>query len=102
MTDRYLSTVLEEAEQIVTHHEQVAHSTENVAHEYLRYAVLKLLEDGPSGPDSTLPRVDDVTVGYGQDTAMFESWRTDVEWWTTVPPQEECTRFRIFYPTSCW
>ena len=98
MTDRYLSAVLEEAEQIATHHDQVAHSTENAAHEYLRYAVLKLLEEGPSDPDSTLPRIDDVTVGYGQDTAMFESWHTDVEWWTTVPPQEECTRFRIFYP----
>ena len=96
MTDRYLSAVLEEAEQIATHHDQVAHSTENAAHEYLRYAVLKLLEEGPSDPDSTLPRIDDVTVGYGQDTAMFESWHTDVEWWTTVPPQEECTRFRIF------
>lgn len=98
MTDRYLPAVLEEAEQIATHHDQVAHSTENTAHEYLRYAVLKLLEEGPSDPDITLPRIDNVTVGYGQDTAMFESWHTDVEWWTTVPPQEECTRFRIFYP----
>ena len=79
MTGRYLSTLLEEAEQIATHHEQVAHSTENAAHEYLRYAVLKLLEDGASDPDSTLPHIDGVTVGYGQDTAMFESWRTDVE-----------------------
>jgi hypothetical protein len=61
--------------------------------------VLKLLEEGPSDPDSTLLRIDNVTVGYGQDAATFESWRTDVEWWTTVPPQEECTRFRIFYPT---
>jgi hypothetical protein len=40
MTDRYLSAVLEEAEQIATHHEQVAHSTENATHEYLRYAVV--------------------------------------------------------------
>ena len=48
MTGRYLSTLLEEAEQIATNHEQVAHSTENAAHEYLRYAVLKLLEEGPS------------------------------------------------------
>jgi len=31
MTERYLSAVLEEAEQIATHHEQVAHSTENTA-----------------------------------------------------------------------
>jgi hypothetical protein len=79
MTGRYLSTLLEEAEQIATHHEQVAHPTENAAHEYLRYAVLKLLEDGASDPDSTLPRIDGVIVGYGQDTAMFESWGTDVE-----------------------
>lgn len=66
MTDRHLSAILEEAEQIATHHEQVAHSTENAAHEYLRYAVLKLLEEDPSAPDSTLSRIDDVTVGYGR------------------------------------
>ena len=40
MSDRYLSVVVEEAEQIATHHEQIAHSTENAAHEYLRYAVV--------------------------------------------------------------
>jgi|AntRauMinimDraft_3_1070383.scaffolds.fasta_scaffold00491_10 hypothetical protein len=78
MTDRYLSAILEEAEQISTHHEQAAHLTENAAHEYLRYAALKLLEEGPLDPDSTLPRIDDVTVGYGQDTAVFESWHIDV------------------------
>ena len=100
MSDRYLSAVLEEAEQIATQHEQVAHSAENSAHEYLRYAILKLLEEGPSVPNITLPWLDDVTVGYGLDAAMFESWNTDVEWWTTVPPQEECTRFRIFYPAE--
>jgi hypothetical protein len=32
--------------------------------------------------------------------AIFESGHTDIELWTTVPPQEECTRFRIFYPTE--
>jgi len=39
-----------------------------------------------------------VTVGYGEDEAMFDSWGDDVEWWDIVPPREECTRFRIFYP----
>jgi hypothetical protein len=29
---------------------------------------------------------------------MFDSWNGNVEWWETVPPQEDCTRFRIFYP----
>ena len=43
-------------------------------------------------------QIDDVTVGYGEDDAMFDSWGSDVEWWGTVPPQEECTRFRVFYP----
>lgn len=59
-----------------------------------------MFEEEASVPDITLPRLDDVTVGYGQDAAMFESWGIDVEWRTTVPPQEECTRFRIFYPAE--
>ena len=45
MTDRYLTTVLDEAERVAEHHEQVAQSSDNPNHEYLRYAVLRLLED---------------------------------------------------------
>jgi hypothetical protein len=29
---------------------------------------------------------------------MYDSWGSDVEWWDTVPPQDDCTRFRVFYP----
>ncbi|PGF14482.1 hypothetical protein CP556_20405 [Natrinema sp. CBA1119] len=39
-----------------------------------------------------------MTVGYGSDEAMFDSWSRDAEWGDTVPLQDECTRFRIFYP----
>jgi len=46
------------------------------------------------------PEIDDVTVGYGEDDAMFDSWGDDVEWWETVAPQDGCTRFRIFYPNE--
>ena len=45
MTDRYLTTVLDEAERVAEHHEQVTQSSDNPNHEYLRYAVLRLLED---------------------------------------------------------
>jgi len=39
-----------------------------------------------------------VTVGYGEDEAMFDSWGDDVEWWDIVPPRGRSTPFRIFYP----
>jgi len=41
---------------------------------------------------------DGVTVGYGSDEAMFDSWGSSEDWWETVPPQEACTRFRVFFP----
>jgi len=44
MTDRYLTTVLKEAEHVAEQHDQVARTTDNQAHEYLRYAVLRVLE----------------------------------------------------------
>ena len=44
MTGQYLTTVLEEAERVAKHHDQVAQSSDNPYHEYLRYAVLRLLE----------------------------------------------------------
>ena len=44
MTDDYLTAVLEEAEHVAEQHDQVARTTDNQAHEYLRYAVLRILE----------------------------------------------------------
>ena len=98
MTDRYLTTVLDEAERVAEHHEQVTQSSDNPNHEYLRYAVLRLLEDEADETSVEIPQIDGVTVGYGEDKAMYESWDDDGEWWETVPPQAECTRFRMFYP----
>ena len=98
MTDRYLTTVLDEAERVAKHHEQVAQSSDHPEHEYLRYAVLRLLEDEADETSVEVPQIDGVTVGYGEDDAMYNSWDADVEWWKTVPPQAECTRFRMFYP----
>jgi len=46
MTDRYLTTVLKEAERVAEQHDQVARTADNQAHEYLRYAVLRVLERG--------------------------------------------------------
>ncbi len=98
MTDQYLTTVLEEAERVAEHHDQVARSSKNPYHEYLRYAVLRLLEGEADEMSMDVPQINGVTVGYGEDEAMCESWGDDVEWWETVPPQKECTRFRVFYP----
>ena len=98
MTDQYLTTVLDEAERVAEHHEQVAQSSDHPEHEYLRYAVLRLLEGKADETSVGAPQIDGVTVGYGEDKAMYESWDDDVEWWEIIPPQAECTRFRIFYP----
>lgn len=99
MTDRYLTTVLEEAERVAEQHNLVAQSADKQVHEYLRYAVLRLLEgEGEERPQAL--QLDGVTVGYGSDEAMFDSWSDDVEWWDHIPPQEGCTRFRIFYPAE--
>jgi hypothetical protein len=98
MTDQYLTTVLKEAERVAEHHDQIAQSTDHPEHEYLRYAVLRLLEGEADEVSMDVPQIDGVTVGYGEDDAMFDSWGDHIEWWETVPLQEECTRFRIFYP----
>ena len=98
MTDRYLTAVLAEAERVVEHHDQVAQSTDSPAHEYLRYADLRLLKSDSEAIPERFPQTDDMTVGYGQDKSMFDSWGSDVKWWKTVPPRGECTRFRLFYP----
>ena len=44
MAGQYLTTILEEAERVAKHHDQVAQASDNPYHEYLRYAVLQLLE----------------------------------------------------------
>lgn len=93
----YLETVLEEAEQIPENHPTVACEADNAVHEYLRFAVLRLLEVAPEDTYTDVEPVEGVTVGYGIDEAMADSWRETVQWWETVPIQEECTRFRIFY-----
>jgi len=98
MSDRYLTAVLTEAEHVAKNYDQVAQSTESPTHEYLQYAVLRLLEGQSEAVAERFPQVDGVTVGYGRDKSMFDSWGSDVEWWETVSPREECTRFRLFYP----
>jgi len=98
MSDRYLTAVLAEAEHVAKNYDQVAQSTESPTHEYLRYAVLRLLEGQSEAVAERFPQVDGVTVGYGRDKSMFDSWGSDVEWWETVSPREECTRFQLFYP----
>lgn len=100
MSEPYLSAVLDEAERVVEQHDQIARSTDHPAHEYLRYAVLRLLEGVADETTAAVPQIDGVTVGYGGDEAMFDSWGDDVEWWETVPPRDGCTRFRIFYPNE--
>jgi hypothetical protein len=91
MIDRHLTTVLDEAERVAKHHEQVPQSSDHPEHEYLRYAVLRLLEGDANSIPEEVPQVDGVTVGYGRDQAMYDSWGSDVEWWDTVPPQDDCT-----------
>jgi len=98
MCEPYLSAVLNEAERVAEQHDQIARSTDQTAHEYLRYGVLRLLEGESDETAADVPEIDGVTVGYGADEAMFDSWGNDVEWWDDVPPREGCTRFRIFYP----
>jgi hypothetical protein len=98
MTEPYLTTVLEEAEHVAEQHDQVARTTDNQAHEYLRYAILRVLEGEADHLPADWTPIDDVTVGYGSDDAMYDSWGSSEDWWETVPPQEACTRFRVFFP----
>ena len=62
MSEPYLSTVLEEAERVAEQHDQIARSTEHPAHEYLRYAVLRLLEGEAAETAADVPEIDGVTV----------------------------------------
>ena len=89
---------LEEAEHVAEQHDQVARTTDNQAHEYLRYAILRILEGQADHLPTAWTPIDGVTVGYGSDDAMFDSWGASEDWWETVPPQEACTRFRVFFP----
>lgn len=73
MTGQYLTTVLDEAERVAEYHDQVAQSSDNPNHEYLRYAVLRLLEGEADETSVEVSQVDGVTVGYGEDEAMYES-----------------------------
>jgi hypothetical protein len=100
MSDQYSTALLEEAERVAEHHNQIARSTDEPAHEYLRYAVLRVLEGEADETTADVPQIDGVSVGYGEDDAMCDIWGDDVEWWETVPPQTECTRFRVFYPNE--
>ena len=45
MAGPYLTRVLEEAKHVVEQHDQIARTTDNQAQEYLRYAVLRMLEE---------------------------------------------------------
>jgi len=74
MTEPYLSAVLNEAERVAKQHDHVARSTDTPAHEYLRYGVLRLLEGETDETVADMPDTDGVTVGYGSDEAMFDSW----------------------------
>ncbi|WP_248898239.1 hypothetical protein [Haloplanus halobius] len=65
---------------------------------YLRYGVLRLLEGETDETVADVPDIDGVTVGYGSDEAMCDSWGSSEDWWETVTPQEACTRFRVFFP----
>ena len=98
MTEPDLTTVLEEAEHVAEQHDQVARTTDNQADEYLRYAVLRVLEGEADQLPADWTPIDGVTVGYGSDDAMFDSWGSSEDWWENVPPQEACTRFRVFFP----
>lgn len=89
MSEPYLSAVLEETERVAEQHDQIARSTDDPAHEYLRYGVLRPLEGEADETAADVPETDGVTVGYGADEAMFDSWGDDVEWWNVVPPQEK-------------
>ena len=98
MTDEYLTTVFEEAERVAEQYDQVARTADNQAHEHLRYGVLRVLEGEPNNLLTDWTPIDAVTVDYGRDNAMCPSWGSSEDWWETLPPQEACTRFRVFFP----
>jgi len=100
MSELYLSAVLDEAERVAEQHDQIARSADDPAHEYLRYAVLRLLEGETDETTTNGPEIDDVTVGYGKTTRCSTVGVTTSSGGETVAPQDGCTRFRIFYPNE--
>jgi len=68
MNNPYLTAVLNEAEQVAQQHDKIARSTDDPAHEYLRYAVLRLLEG--EATETTVDGLDicGVTIGMGRTT----------------------------------
>ncbi|GGN24215.1 hypothetical protein GCM10009021_27480 [Halarchaeum nitratireducens] len=95
MTEHDLERVLGEAVHVANEFPAITNDVDDALHEYLRYAVLRLLEGDTT---SRLEPAVDVTVGYGMDAAMADSWRSTVSWWHELPVQDDCTRFRVFYP----
>lgn len=80
MTDRYLTTALEEAESVAEQHEQVTRTTDTHAHEYLRSAVIRILDGEAEHLSRGCTPIDDVTVGYGNHDAIFDSWGSSEDW----------------------
>jgi hypothetical protein len=80
---------------------QIACTTDNQAHEYLRYAALRILEGQADHLPTDWTPMDGITVGYGSDDVMFDRWGSSVDWWKIAPSQEACTRFRVFFPDEC-
>ncbi|RDZ94636.1 hypothetical protein DEQ92_22095 [Haloferax sp. Atlit-6N] len=58
MTERHLRAVLAEAERVAEQYDQIAQTTNSPTHEYLRYAVLRLLEGDANAIPEEVPQVD--------------------------------------------
>jgi len=65
MTDRYLTTVLKEAEHVAEQHDQVLRTTDNQAHEYLRYTVLRVVEGEAEHLSADWTPIDGVQLATG-------------------------------------
>lgn len=100
MSDEYLDLVLEEAQQLINHQPTDTPTAEINLHEYLRFAIHCLLESEAERTYTKEPRVPRVTVGYASDQAMFETWGSDVDWWSELSPQANASRFWVFYPAT--
>jgi len=58
MTERHLRAVLAETERVAKEYDQVAQTTNSPTHEYLRNAVLRLLEGDAKPIPEEVPQVD--------------------------------------------
>ena len=63
MTERHLRAILAESERVAEQYDRVAQIMNSPIHEYLRYAVLRLLESDANAIPEGVPQVDGVTVG---------------------------------------